>query len=97
VTDSPTEASQGAGEGPGRGPPGPWRRFSRSHARAAATALLGASAGAAYAHFIGCRTGTCPLTSNVWIASLYGGAVGAVLGWPNRRRDARERLPIEPG
>ena len=45
----------------------------------------GAAAGAAYAHFIGCRTGTCPLTSNVWVAALYGGGVGAVIGWPARR------------
>jgi hypothetical protein len=46
---------------------------------------LGAAAGAAYAHFVGCRTGTCPLTSNVWVAAIYGASVGAVVGWPARR------------
>ncbi len=51
--------------------------------------ILGASAGAAYAHFIGCKSGTCLITSNVWIASLYGGAVGAVAGWPSRGQAAR--------
>jgi uncharacterized protein DUF6132 len=68
-----------------------WHRFWRSHARAAAAAVLGGASAAAYAHFIGCRTGTCPLTSNVWIASLYGAAVGALVGWPDRRQSAAER------
>ena len=54
----------------------------RKHWKTLAAALLGGALGAAYAHFIGCRTGTCPLTSNVWTASLYGGAVGALLAWP---------------
>jgi hypothetical protein len=66
------------------GPERAWRRIARSPARAAIAGILGASAAAAYAHFVGCRTGTCPLTSNVWIASLYGAAVGAVVGWPER-------------
>jgi hypothetical protein len=64
-----------------------WRWFSRSHVRTIALAVAGASCAAAYAHFVGCRTGTCPLTSNVWTASLYGGAVGALLGWPARERE----------
>ncbi len=71
--------------------PGLWRRLSRSHARAVAAGLLGAGAAAAYAHFVGCRTGTCPLTSNVWVATIYGGAVGALVGWPSRARGAQER------
>ena len=54
----------------------------RTRWRALGAALLGAGLGAAYAHFIGCNTGTCPITSHVWTASLYGGAVGALLGWP---------------
>ena len=61
-----------------------WRRLSRSHLRAAIAAAIGASAGAAYAHFVGCKTGTCPITSSVWTASLYGAAVGALAGWPSR-------------
>jgi hypothetical protein len=75
------------------GPPGRaaglaerWRRLSRSHLRTGLVALGGAAIGAAYAHFIGCRTGTCPLTSSVWTASLYGAVVGSVIGWPDRRK-----------
>ncbi len=78
-------------------PPSAWQRFWRSRARALATAALGAGLGAAYAHFIGCRTGTCPLTSSVWTAGLYGAFVGAVAGWPSRRVEApRARQGWEP-
>jgi Family of unknown function (DUF6132) len=62
-----------------------WSRLSRSHYRTLAVALVGAGVGAAYAHFVGCTTGTCPITSNVWTAALYGGGVGALAGWPARR------------
>lgn len=59
-------------------PPGP-RRF-RFTALACA---LGAGAGGAYAHLLGCN-GTCPLTSSVFTASVLGGLVGLVAGWPAR-------------
>ncbi|HTN52698.1 MAG TPA: DUF6132 family protein [Anaeromyxobacter sp.] len=81
-----TEAGPGTLR-PAPAPPTAWDRFGRSWLRAAAAGLLGAAAGGAYAHFIGCRTGTCPLTSSVWRASLYGLAVGALIGWPVRRPD----------
>ncbi len=62
-------------------------------------ALLGLAVGAgglgAYAHFIGCASGTCPLTSNVWTASLFGGVVGMVVAWPSRREAVAARG--EPG
>jgi hypothetical protein len=63
-----------------------WDRFSRSHYRTLAVALAGAGVGAAYAHFVGCSTGTCPITSNAWTAALYGGGVGALAAWPSRAR-----------
>jgi len=65
------------------GAPAP-RRAWRMPPRALLLGMLGAGAGAAYAHFIGCRTGTCPLTSNVWVAAIYGATIGGVLGWPPR-------------
>ena len=35
--------------------------------------------GFAYYRFIGCATGTCPLTSNPWISTLYGMLVGGLI------------------
>ncbi len=64
--------------------------------------ILGAAAGALggglYAHFVGCRTGTCLLTSNVWTAALFFGVTGAVALSPSRPKDppAPERSPRAP-
>lgn len=41
--------------------------------------LLGASAGYAYYYFIGCVSGTCPITSNPWSSTAYGAVLGALL------------------
>jgi hypothetical protein len=42
-------------------------------------AALGAGAGFAYYTFIGCASGTCPITSNPYISTAYGAAVGILL------------------
>lgn len=47
--------------------------------RTALFVLGGALAGFLYAHFIGCRTGACPLTSNAYVATLYGAGLGLML------------------
>jgi len=47
-------------------------------------ALLLAGGGAAdfaYYHFIGCASGSCPITSNPSISTAYGAMVGAFLGF----------------
>lgn len=41
--------------------------------------VLGGAAGYGYYKFVGCSTGACPLTSNPWITSLYGMAMGLAL------------------
>ncbi|MGB9747284.1 MAG: DUF6132 family protein [Bacteroidales bacterium] len=41
--------------------------------------ILGAVAGYLYYHFIGCRTGTCPLKSNPYLMTLYGMLFGGIL------------------
>ena len=43
-------------------------------------ALVGAAVGYGMYRFVGCRTGTCPLTANPWIAMAIGGLMGAILG-----------------
>lgn len=46
--------------------------------------LVGIPAGAAlgygYYRLVGCSTGACPITSNPWIATIYGGVIGGLLG-----------------
>jgi hypothetical protein len=64
--------------------------FLRKHWRTAAGAAVGAAAGAAYAHFIGCRTGTCLLTGDVRTAALFFGFTGALVGFPGRKEAPRE-------
>ncbi len=87
----PTEQPPGA-TAPAPTPASPslalWQRLTRTPARALAFGALGAAAGAAYAHFIGCRTGTCPITSNVWVSAVYGATVGGLVGWPARSASA---------
>ncbi len=38
--------------------------------------LTGTLGGYLYYHFVGCRNGTCAITSNPWLSMLWGAAVG---------------------
>ena len=40
--------------------------------------VLGAIAGYGWFWFVGCSTGSCPITSNPWISSIYGGVMGGL-------------------
>lgn len=42
-------------------------------------ALIGAVIGFAYYKFVGCSTGTCPITSKPFNASLYGAVMGLLV------------------
>lgn len=42
--------------------------------------LAGAVLGFGYYYFIGCQSGTCPITSNPYISTTYGMLMGVVLG-----------------
>jgi phage shock protein E len=56
--------------------------------------LLGAggAAGFAYYYYVGCVSGTCPITSNPYISTGYGMMIGALLGWgkPAKRTTSQE-------
>jgi len=41
--------------------------------------VAGGLGGYAYFYFIGCRTGTCSITSNPWLSVVWGMAVGYLL------------------
>ena len=53
--------------------------------RNAAFAFSGALAGFAYYYFIGCSTGTCPITSSPYISTAYGAVIGLLLS-PNKKK-----------
>lgn len=50
----------------------------KNHRITIAGLLLGAGAGFAYYYFVGCASGTCPITSNPWISTLYGAGMGGL-------------------
>ena len=58
--------------------------------------LAGAGIGFAYWRFIGCTSGTCPLTANWHTTTLFGGLIGmlAVRSGKKSGRD-EEKLPVE--
>lgn len=41
--------------------------------------LVGALSGYVYYHYVGCLSGTCPITSNPYRMMLYGAIVGYLL------------------
>lgn len=47
--------------------------------KSALFAALGGGAGFAYYSFVGCVTGTCPITSNPYITTAYGALIGIIL------------------
>ncbi len=48
--------------------------------------LVGAGLGFAYYYFIGCSSGTCPITSNWKISTLYGALMGLVAFFPTKKK-----------
>jgi len=52
---------------------------------------IGLLGGYSYYHFIGCYSGTCPITGNPYISTLYGGLIGLILGLPSKKRIKNEK------
>ena len=48
--------------------------------------LTGAALGFSYYYFIGCRTGSCPITSNPYISTVYGAIIGLLIAWSPVKR-----------
>ena len=55
------------------------KTFIKEHLLKIIGATLGAVAGYLYYHFVGCASGTCPITSNPYISVIYGGFLGYLL------------------
>ena len=58
----------------------------KQYAGTVAAIIIGAIAGLAYWHFIGCSSGTCPITSSPWSSTLWGAAIGGALFFPNKSK-----------
>jgi hypothetical protein len=41
--------------------------------------LVGGLLGFGYYKLVGCSSGTCPITSNPWISTLYGAVMGLLI------------------
>lgn len=52
--------------------------------------VAGAIVGYAYYYFIGCSSGTCPITSNWHISTVYGAVVGLALSFPTKKKAKKE-------
>ena len=53
--------------------------------------FLGGAAGFAYYYFVGCVSGSCPLTSNPYLMTGYGMGAGLVLGWDFKKNPKKEQ------
>ena len=47
---------------------------------------IGAAGGYLYYTFVGCVTGTCPITSNPYISTAYGAMIGVVMTIGTKRK-----------
>lgn len=56
----------------------PMKKFTKEHGLWMIGALVGLLAGYLYYRFIGCSSGSCPITSNPLHSSLYGAVMGAL-------------------
>ncbi len=53
-------------------------------------AVVGLIGGFLYYYFVGCASGACPITSNPYISTLYGGVIGVLLGYivtPGKKKE----------
>ncbi len=48
--------------------------------------LIGAGLGFAYYYFIGCYNGTCVISSNPYISTVYGGLIGYLFTFPSKKK-----------
>jgi len=53
--------------------------------------VTGGILGFGYYYFIGCKSGSCPITSNPYISLLYGAGMGLLLTLPSSQKIAEKK------
>ncbi len=48
--------------------------------------VVGGAIGYAYYYFIGCNSGSCPITSNPYISVIYGASIGVIYALPSSKK-----------
>ena len=56
----------------------------RKYLRLGMQAGIGGILGFGYYYFVGCTSGTCPLTSHWYVTTIYGLSIGVILGLPSK-------------
>jgi hypothetical protein len=49
--------------------------------------FLGGLGGFAYYYFIGCQTGSCPITSSPYVSTSYGMLIGLVVSFDSKKKE----------
>ncbi len=52
--------------------------------------VSGAIIGFGYYYFIGCKSGSCPITGNPYISTIYGAVAGMFLMFPVNKKNEKE-------
>lgn len=59
--------------------------------------VIGGTGGFLYYSLVGCRTGSCAITSNPWLSVLWGAAVGYLVFDLFRKKKSTEVKSDQPG
>jgi len=67
--------------------------YIRTYRKTIVGLIIGAVAGYAYFALVGCSSGSCAITSNPWISTLYGALMGVVTaGWPEKKQTTNSSI-----
>lgn len=66
--------------------------FIKKHLLKIIGVIVGMTGGFLYYYFIGCSSGTCPITSNPYISVIYGGVLGYLLFDLFKKKEVKDHV-----